>query len=60
MTMKSQYADMNPSSLVKFSYWFKFHVSIISGSRVMSILLSKGLTRSPEDGNIPVCVSPNV
>ena len=40
-------------SLVKFSYWSKIHVNIITGSRVMTIFLYKGLTRNPETGNIP-------
>ena len=40
--------------LVKFSYWSKFHVNIITDSRVMPILFYKGLTRNPEIGNTPV------
>ena len=35
-------------SLVKFSYWSKFHVIIITGSGVMTIGFYKGLTRNPE------------
>ena len=46
-------------SLVKFSYWPKFHVNIITGSSVMTILLYKGLTRNPEIGNTPIWVLPN-
>ena len=46
-------------SLIKFSYWSKFHVNIITGSRVMTIFLYKGLTRNPEIGNTPVWVLPN-
>ena len=38
-------------SLVKFSCWTKFHVNIITGSRVITIFLYKGLTRNPETGN---------
>ena len=38
-------------SLVKFSYWFKFHVNIISGSGIMTIFFYKRLTRNPEIGN---------
>ena len=38
-------------SLVKFSYWSKFHVNIITGSRVMTIFFYKGLTT-----NTPVWV----
>ena len=47
-------------SLVKFSYWSKFHVSIITGSRIMAIFFHKGLTRNPGIGNTPVWVLPNI
>ena len=47
-------------SLVKFSYWSKFHVNIITGSGVMTIYFYKGLTRNPEIGNTPVWVLPNI
>ena len=40
-------------SLVRFSYWSKFHVNIITGSGVMTVLFYKGLTRNPEIGNTP-------
>ena len=43
-------------SLVKFSYWSKFHVNIITGSRIMTIFFYKGLTRNPEIRNIAVWV----
>ena len=43
-------------SLVKFSYWSKFHVNIITGSGIMTIFFYKGLTRNPEIGNTPVWV----
>ena len=46
--------------LVKFSYWFRFHAIIITGSGIMTILFYKGLTRNPEIGNIPVWVLPNI
>ena len=42
--------------LVKFRYWFKFHVNIITGSGVITI----SLTRNPEIGNTPVWVWPNI
>ena len=42
------------ASLGKFSYWSKFHVSIITGSGIMTIFFYKGLTRNPEIGNTPV------
>ena len=47
-------------SLVKFSYWSKFHVNIITGSGVMTISFYTGLTRNPENGNNPVIVLPNI
>ena len=47
-------------SLVKFSYWSKFHVSIITGFGIMTIFFYKGLTRNPEIGNIPVWVFLNI
>ena len=40
-------------SVVKFSYWFKFHVSILTGSGVMTIFFSTGLTKTPEIRNTP-------
>ena len=55
--MASQLYDMKSSSnffdvffvfFVKFSYCSKFHVNIIPGSGVMTILFYKGLTRNPE------------
>ena len=66
--MTSQFAGMMPSSifwrcfvsLVKFSYWSKFHVNIITGSGIMTIFFYKGLTRNPEIGNTPVWVLPNI
>ena len=39
---------------VNFSYWSKFHVNIIAGSRLMTILFYKGLKRNVEIGNNPV------
>ena len=43
-----QYDVIIKASLIKFSYWSKFHVSIITGSGVMTIFFYKGLTRNPE------------
>ena len=40
--------------LSKFSYWFKFHINIVTGSRVMRILVNKDLSRNLEIGNTPV------
>ena len=48
------------SSLVTSCYWPKFHVNIITGSRVMAISFYKRLTRNPEIGNTPVWVLPNI
>ena len=51
MTVTSQFANMTSLSiffdaclvsLVKFKYWPKFHVNIITGSGVMIIYLYKG------------------
>ena len=47
-------------SLVRFSYWSTFHVSIITGSGIMTIFFYKGLTRNPEIGNTLVWVLPNI
>ena len=47
-------------SLIKFSYWSKFHVNIITGSGVITIFVYKGLTRNPEIGNTLVWVLPNI
>ena len=47
-------------SLVKFSYWSKFHANIITGSGVMTIYFYKGFTRYPKIGNTHVWVLPNI
>ena len=69
MARTSQFARMASSSiffwvcfvsLVKFSYWSKFHINITTGSRVMTNYLFKGLLRNPEIGNTAVWISPNV
>ena len=41
-------------SLVKFRYWSKFHVNIITGSGIITIFFYKGLIRNPEIGNTHV------
>ena len=60
MTIVSEFTDTMSSSnvfdvfsvsLVNFSYRFKFHVCIITGSRVMLIFFYIGLTGNPEIGN---------
>ena len=48
------------TSFVKFSYWFKFHISIITGSKVITIFLCKGWTGNPENGRNPIWVLPNI
>ena len=45
--------------LVKFNCWSKFHVNIITGSKVMTIFIYKGLTRNLKIGNTPIWVLPN-
>ena len=47
-------------SLVKFSYWSKFYIFIITGSGIMTIFFQEGLTRNPEIGNTLVWVLPNI
>ena len=47
-------------SLVKLSYWSKFHVNIMTGSGVMTIFVYKRLTRNTEIGNTPFWVLPNI
>ena len=47
-------------SIFNFSYWFKFHVNIITSSGLMIIFFYKGLTRNPETGNTPSWVLLNI
>ena len=47
-------------SLVKFSYWSKFHVDILIGSWVVKVFVYKELTRNLEIENTPVWVLPNI
>ena len=47
-------------SLVKFSYWSKFHGNNITGSGVVVISFCKGLSRNLEIGSTPVWVLPNI
>ena len=69
MAMTSQFFDVTSwsnffwhcfVSLVKFSYWCKFHVNIICDSGVMTISFYKGQTRNPEIKNSPVWVLSNI
>ena len=43
---------------LKFSYWSKLHVNIITGSRIMTIFFYKGLIRNLEIGNTSVWFCP--
>ena len=48
-------------SLVKLTYWYKFHVNATFGSsEVMTIFFYKGFTRNPEIENTAVWVLPNI
>ena len=47
-------------SIVRSSYWSKFHVNIITASGIMAISFYKGLTRNPEIGNTPIWVLLNI
>ena len=47
-------------SLVKFSYWSKFQVNIITGPEIMTICFYKGLTRNQEIRNTLVWLLPNI
>ena len=47
-------------SYVKFSYWSKFHVSIITGSGAMKIFVYKGFTRNLKIENTPVWLLLNI
>ena len=67
--MASQFFNMTSLSsfiwpcfvfLVKFSYWFKFLVNIITGSGVITISFYKRLTRNPEIEKISVWDLPNI
>ena len=65
MTIASQFANMTVFwrffvSPVKFSYWFKFHVDIITDSGITIILFYKGLTINLKNGNTPVWVVWNI
>ena len=57
-TSSSIFLKLLSISLVKFSYWSKFLVNIITGSGVMAILIYKEL-KSQIIGNIPIRVLPN-
>ena len=48
------------SFIVEFSYCYKFHYNIITGSGVMRICFYKGLARNAEIENIPVRILTNI
>ena len=60
MTSLTNFLMLSCFFFVNFSYWFKFHVNIITGSGVMAIFLYKGLARNPETWNTLVWVLPNI
>ena len=67
MTMTSQFTEVIVKifwrvfvSLAKSSYWSKFNVNIITGSRIMTLFFYKGLTRNPEIGNTLIWDLPNI
>ena len=69
MTMTPQFPNMMSTfnffwhyfvSLVKFSYWSKFCVNIITSSGIMTISFYKVLTRNLKIRNTPIWVSPNI
>ena len=47
-------------SAVKFSYWSKFHLNIVTSFDVITIYFSIGLTRNPEIRNIALWVLFNI
>ena len=47
-------------SLIKFSYWSKFHVSIITGLLVLELWQFSFIKDWPEIGNTPVWVLPSI
>ena len=49
-----------PCFFCQVYYWSNFHINIITGSRVMTKFLYKGLTRNPAIRKCPVWVLPNI
>ena len=47
-------------SLVRFSYWSKFHVNIITGSGVLTTFFYNGLTRNAILENTPIWFLSNI
>ena len=45
---------------IRFSYWSKFHVSIMTGFGTMKVFIFEGLTINLEIGNAPLWVLPNI
>ena len=65
----TKFTDMTSSSIlfyaivfifVRFSYWSKFHINIITGTGVMRIFIYKELTKILETGNTLVWVLTNI
>ena len=55
-----QFFSSSRVSLVKFSYWSKFDVHIITGFEVKTIFVCNGLTRNREIGHTPAWILPNI
>ena len=47
-------------SPIKFTYWYKVHINIITGPGVITIFVFKGLTRHLEIGNTLVWILSNI
>ena len=60
MTSLSDFFDVVFFSLVRFIYWYKFHVNIITGFWSYDNLFYKGFTRNLEIGTTHVSVFPNI
>ena len=60
ITLSPDFFDVALFPSLKFSYRSKFHVNIITSSRVTVIFLYKGLTRNFEIGNTPIGFFPNI
>ena len=60
MTLSSKFFWLYCVFIVMFSYWSKFHVSIMIGSGFITTFVHKELTWNLEMRNTHVCVLPNI
>ena len=60
MMSSSNFFDIAMLFFVKFNYWSKFYVNIMTSSGVTTIFVYKGLTRDLEIWNTPIWVLPNI